>query len=165
MDTKTKSMINYQEIKGDLILLAKSGKFDVITHGCNCQSIMGAGIAVPMNLHFGVSRFPMELQGKSMLKLGNIDYETRTLTCGTDEFDLTVVNSYTQNYPGMRNGTPIDYEALTLCMRKINHTFKAKHIGLPQIGSGLAGGNWNRIKEIIQRELKDCLVTVVIYDK
>lgn len=27
----------------------------------------------------------------------------------------------------------------------------------------LAGGDWDRIKEIIQEELKDCEVTVVIY--
>ncbi len=29
----------------------------------------------------------------------------------------------------------------------------------------IAGGDWNRIKKIIQEELKDCIVTVVIYDK
>lgn len=36
-------------------------------------------------------------------------------------------------------------------------------IGLPQIGCGLAGGDWNKVKEIIKKELKDCFVTVVIY--
>jgi O-acetyl-ADP-ribose deacetylase (regulator of RNase III) len=50
-------------------------------------------------------------------------------------------------------------------MRKINHTFKGKHIGLPQIGCGLAGGDWSRVKEIIKKELKDCKVTVVIFKK
>ena len=49
-------------------------------------------------------------------------------------------------------------------MRKMNHVFKGKHIGLPQIGAGLAGGDWNRIKNIIQTELTDCKVTVVIYN-
>jgi len=158
----------YQEVKGDLIALAKKGEFDVITHGCNCQSIMSAGIAVPMNLHFDVSTFPMELRGKSIEKLGNIDYQTKTYTGGTSEFDfyefdLTIVNSYTQNYPSVKM-KPLDYEALTLCMRKINSVFKGKHIGLPQIGAGLAGGDWDRIKKIIITELIDCNVTVVIYD-
>jgi O-acetyl-ADP-ribose deacetylase (regulator of RNase III) len=60
---------------------------------------------------------------------------------------------------------PLDYEALTLCLRKINKIFSGKKIGLPQIGSGLAGGNWNRIQSIIQQELRDCDVTVVIYKK
>ena len=81
--------------------------------------------------------------------------------------DLIVINSYTQYKYGSNHkdgvATPIDYEALTLCMRKINHTFKGKHIGLPKIGAGLAGGDWDRIKKIIQTELKDMKVSVVIY--
>lgn len=166
----------YNEIPGDLISLAKKGYFDVITHGCNCMSNMGAGIAVPMNYTFDASQFKMELQGPSMLKLGNIDYEhfiieesgPRKLVNGVtpymDRHILTVVNSYTQNKPGIRF-KPLDYEALTLCMRKINHQFKGMHIGLPKIGAGLAGGDWERIKEIIKTELVDCNVTIVIYDK
>jgi len=50
-------------------------------------------------------------------------------------------------------------------MRKINHVFKGQHIGLPKIGCGLAGGDWNIVKEIIQKELKDCNVIIVIYKK
>jgi O-acetyl-ADP-ribose deacetylase (regulator of RNase III) len=49
-------------------------------------------------------------------------------------------------------------------MRKMNTIFKGLHIGLPQIGAGLAGGDWNRIKEIIIQELIDCRVTVVIFN-
>jgi O-acetyl-ADP-ribose deacetylase (regulator of RNase III) len=48
-------------------------------------------------------------------------------------------------------------------MRKMNHIFKGKHIGMPKIGAGLAGGDWKFIQQIIVRELKDCIVTVVIY--
>ena len=60
---------------------------------------------------------------------------------------------------------PLSYEALTLCMKKMNVLFAGKHIGLPKIGAGLAGGDWERIKFIIQRELQDCQVTVVNYKK
>ena len=170
----------YNEVYGDLILLAKEGKFDVITHGCNCLSQMGAGIAPQMAKAFGCDRFEMERWGPTIEKLGNIDYETLVLgekaiwslsdaKNNRNEPELTVVNSYTQ-YKYGKNHTdgvskPLDYEALTLCMRKINNTFKGKHIGLPQIGAGLAGGDWNRIKNIIQTELRDCNVTVVIYKK
>jgi O-acetyl-ADP-ribose deacetylase (regulator of RNase III) len=156
----------YNEVYGDLILLAKEGKFDVITHGCNCLSQMGAGIAPQMAKAFGCDRFEMERWGPTIEKLGNIDYERKPIGYG---MELTIVNSYTQ-YKYGKNHTdgvskPLDYEALTLCMRKINNTFKGKHIGLPQIGAGLAGGDWNRIKNIIQTELRDCNVTVVIYKK
>ena len=35
-------------VKGDLIKLALEGKFDLITHGCNSQCVMGKGIALPV---------------------------------------------------------------------------------------------------------------------
>ena len=169
----------YQEIEGDLIALAMEGEFDVITHGCNCLSNMGAGIAPQMAKAFYVDRFEMEQWGPTIQKLGNIDYETFVLGEAAiwplkDSFKnnknepvLTVVNSYTQFRYGKNHtdgvSKPLDYEALTLCMRKINNLFKGKHIGLPKIGAGLAGGDWNRIKKIIQTELKDMKVSVVIY--
>ena len=86
-----------------------------------------------------------------------------------NEHELTVVNAYTQYYYGRNPDEgilrPIDYEALTLCLRKMNMVFKGKKIGLPMIGAGLAGGDWDHIKYLIQKELRDCQVTVVIYKK
>ena len=173
-------MSNYNEIHGDLIQLAKQGKFDVITHGCNCLSTMGAGIAAQMAKVFKCDRFEMETWGATIEKLGNIDYQTFVLgekaiwslvdaRNNRNEPELTVVNSYTQYSYGLNHSdgaaNPLDYEALSLCMRKINKIFKGKRIGLPKIGAGLAGGDWERIKGIIKTELKDCDVTVVIYKK
>ncbi len=110
-------------------------------------------------------------------KLGQIDYQDILINTNTGRIimgyslpkpdfiiKVTVVNAYTQ-YHWDRNTKPFDYDAFTLCMRKMNHVFKGKHIGLPQIGSHLAGGDWELIKVIIQKELKDCKVTVVIFDK
>ena len=189
--------MNYREIEGDLIILAKQGKFDVITHGVNCFCTMGAGIAPQMAKAFGCDKFDMERESYwdyddegeweiktgnkgNINKLGTIDYQHQYLwfkhpavtepgvaypmnskSLGQpDVKDIIVVNSYTQYHYGKNHvdgvSKPLDYEALTLCMRKINHIFKGKHIGLPKIGAGLAGGDWERIKQIIQTELKDC---------
>jgi len=173
-------MGNYQETDGDLIKLAKEGMFDVIAHGCNCHSTMGAGIAPQMARAFGCDRFVMERIGSDVNKLGNIDYQTFVLGENTiwslddgknnrNEPELTVVNAYTQFNYGRNHSDgdakPLSYEALTLCMKKINIVFAGKHIGLPRIGAGLAGGDWERIKYIIQRELSNCQVTVVNYKK
>jgi len=153
----------YNEVDGDLIQLAKDGKFDVITHGCNCQSAMKSGIAVQMDLHFGCSKFPMELLGPNILKLGSIDYkEMNYLSKPSKSF--IVVNSYTQIFPSIK-AKPFDYEAFTVCMRKMNSVFAGKHIGMPRIGAGLAGGDWEKIKKIIQRESRNIDVTVVNYNK
>lgn len=170
--------MKYQEVDGDLIKLAKKGYFEVIVHGANCLSTMGAGIAPQMAEAFGCDKFEMELWGPTIEKLGNIDYQTFVLgekaiwslenaKNNLNEPELTVVNAYTQYKYGRnhRDGEaiPFDYDAFTICMRKMNHIFNGKHIGLPMIGAGLAGGNWDRIKEIIQTELKDCNVTIVKY--
>ena len=126
---------------------------------------------------------PIETNNKGNInKLGNIDYKTihfskdkghiigaYTLPKPDNIFDIIVVNAYTQYKYGRNHkdgvSNPVDYEAITLCMRKMNQVFKGKHIGLPLIGCGLAGGDWNRIQKIIQEELKDCDVTIVIFEK
>jgi len=153
----------YQEVYGDLIKLTKDGHFDVITHGCNCMCKMGAGIAPQMARAFGCNGYPLEELSTEgdMDKLGRIDWKYYPISPNKS---VAVVNSYTQYSPAPWL-KPLDYEALTLCMRKINHAFKGKHVGLPQIGAGLAGGDWERIKQIIQTELKDCNTTVVIFKK
>lgn len=170
-------MGTYKEVDGDLILMAKQGKFDVVAHGCNCMCRMKRGIAPQMHEAFECANYLLE-DGKyigDINKLGQISYMWNYLrdngTVYLKNYEppinpslkvVAVVNAYTQ-YHWDSNGKPLDYEALTLCMRKMNHIFKGKHIGLPKIGAGLAGGDWPEIKLIIRRELKDCDVTLVNY--
>ena len=169
-------------IEGDLIALAKQGHFDVITHGCNCWNQMGAGIAVAMKQNFSCDKFPMEHPNYrgDINKLGTIDYRIisleidKSIKIGNLNLlapvfgTLAVVNSYTQyrygrNHPdGVQK--PVDYDAITLCMRKINHIFKGKSIGLPKIGCGLAGGEWSVVRQIIERELVDMDVTIINFN-
>lgn len=154
--------MNYKEIEGNLITLAKEGSFDVIAHGCNCFCAMGSGIAPQMAAAFGCDKFLMEshLYKGDLNKLGDIDFEVFNPFKDT----LIIVNAYTQYSVAKEPGdVALDYEALTLCMRKINYNFTGRRVGLPQIGCGLAGGDWDRVKQIIQTELKDCEVTVVIF--
>jgi len=185
------------EIKGNLITLAKEGKFYAIVQGNNCFCTQGVGLAPQMVQAFGTDRFLMEREKfkGNINKLGTIDYEiyptnefgkgflpngektiANNLFKTLNEFSsdekikgVFIVNAYTQYGFGRNhsNGTesPVDYDAVTMVMRKINHEFKGKHIGLPRISSGLAGGDWNKIKGIILRELVDCDVTLVEYKK
>lgn len=160
--------MKYKEIFGDLITLGQARKFDVVAQGNNCWCVQGAGLAPQFVKAFGTDKFSMEDQkyAGNVNKLGTIDYQIVRVEKG---FPLLVVNCYTQFGFGSNhsNGTskPVDYEAITLCMRKMNHEFKGKHIGLPKIGAGLGGGNWRKIKGIIKRELYNCDITVVILPK
>lgn len=162
-------MIEY--IDGDLIKLAQEGHFDIVVHGCNCFSTMGAGIAPQMAKAFGCDKFRMEREGPTINKLGNIDYKYCDV-CFSEKSNydkqVAVVNAYTQYKYGKNHSDgdvePFDYEAFTVCMRKINQIFvSGKTIGMPKIGAGLAGGDWNRIEKIIEKELSNLKVIVVNY--
>lgn len=178
-------MGTYTEIKGDLIELAKEGKFDVISHGANCFCMMGAGIAVAMKNSFSADKFELEAKRYrgDYNKLGQIDYEpvnrktgkvintledlftadidSDLLTDNRIEHSVIVVNSYTQ----FDGGSNLDYTALRMCLKKINFMFKGRSIGLPLIGCGIAGGDWNIVKQLIKAYLKDMDVTIVRYEK
>lgn len=171
-------MINY--IKGNLITMALEGKSDVIAHGCNCFCLQGAGIAKQMNNTFETQSidFPMELPNRKgdISKLGNIDWATyfpeqdtmikfnQDVTLNRLDYknineNFVVVNAYTQFEPGPN----ADLTAIRMCFKKMNHIFKGKHIGLPQIGCGIGGLVWEDVEKIIYEEFTNCEITVVIY--
>ncbi len=175
-------MEKYKEIEGNLITLALQGRFEVIAHGCNCYCTMGAGLAPQMADTFGCDEYPLEspLRRGDIDKLGRIDFQKvyvredgRVMGAYAPPKppgmkDLYVVNCYSQYGFGINHKegqvAPLDYEALTLCLRKMNKQFKGMHIGLPMIGCHLAGGKWEIVQKIIQKEFVDCNVTVVIYN-
>lgn len=123
-------------------------------------------------------------------KLGNIDYalhySDKILGLGNNseiklmaertsqkwqgkEVPLIVVNAYIQYEPRVNNlypenKIPLDYNALKMCFTKMNHLFQGLHIGLPHIGCGLAGGDINKVRELIDQYFTKCNVTLVEYD-
>lgn len=170
-------MGSFKIIEGDLFEHIQNFEFDVISHGCNIFCSMGAGIAVPMKQKFGCDAFRLErFEHKGDYnKLGQIDFELKHYNGlmwtkyrndeDSDEVEhsMYVVNSYTQAHYGHKYGIPLDYDALTLCLRKINKIFPGKRVGLPLIGGKLAGGNPETIIEIMKNELVDCDVTLVLF--
>lgn len=158
-----------KEIKGDLIKLAKQARFNVIGHGCNCFCTMGKGIAPQIKLAFPEAwAADQSTKYGDIKKLGNY---TKADVPVHDENDqpcvLSVLNIYSQYRYNKRgeNKQHLDYDALTMALKKINKDFKGKSIALPQIGAGLGFGDWKIIKQIIEKELKDMDVTIVYYDK
>jgi len=154
-----------QEIKGNLITLAQEGNFDLIGHGCNCFCTMGKGIAPQIKEAFPEAWKADQATNKGDFnKLGNCSFGFETLDNGNTLIICNIYSQYNYNRIGEKI-RHLDYEALTLALRKINFEFNGLSIGLPAIGSGLAGGDWNKIKNIIENELKDMDVTIVHYEK
>lgn len=152
---------NIKETYGNLITMAYDGNFDIIIHGCNCQNVMGSGIAreVRERIPSAYETDQLTIKG-DIRKLGN--YTSSTVPCNEDG-NFLIINAYTQ-YGHNSQDKPFDYEAFTLILRKINHEYKGKTIGIPLIGAGLAGGYWDKIKPIIKKELMDLDVTIVHFD-
>ena len=140
-----------KEILGDLF--EKPEQFDVIVHGCNCFSTMGAGVAKIIKEKYPLA-FMVDRNSKltPKEKLGKITYTTSTKPI--------IINAYTQfQWKGKHN---VDYNAIRSCMKMIKKQFSGKKFGMPKIGAGLAGGDWNIIKKIIDEELMNEDITILI---
>jgi O-acetyl-ADP-ribose deacetylase (regulator of RNase III) len=146
-------------VRGDLIALAIDGEFDVIIHGCNCQCVMGAGIAKAIK-----STFPeafdadQQTQKGDRSKMGEISFAAVDRNGRT----ITIVNGYTQ-FHWRGSGILVDYDAIRSVMSEVKSQFSGKRIGYPKIGAGLAGGDWEIIAQIIDEELAGEDHTLVEY--
>lgn len=142
-------------IKGDLVRDAERD-FDVIAHGCNCYCTMGAGIALAVK-----NRWP---EAYAVDKASNFADKGKLGTyTGWSSENIIVLNMYTQ-WDYRSTGVRADYEAIRNCMKLMKQNFSEKKIGLPLIGAGLAGGDWNVISKIIEEELHGEDITVVIWE-
>lgn len=148
-------MIRY--VKGDLL----ASNQPVIAHGCNTHGVMGSGIAWQIRQKwpnvYEVYRLRHQVMG---LELGTI-LPVRTVD------GRTVVNCMTQNNFGRTGEQFVDYDAIERCMAAIDAQAKvwdAAEIGLPFIGAGLGGGDWNIIEKIIVRNARNWIPVVYSLD-
>jgi O-acetyl-ADP-ribose deacetylase (regulator of RNase III) len=144
-----------REAHGDLIQMALAGDFDVIVHGCNCFCTMGAGIAKQIK-----ATLPAAYKADCQTPKGE---RSKLGTYSSAKVDgITIVNAYTQ-YDWRGSGPKADYDAIRSCLTKVATDFPNAKIGLPQIGAGLAGGDWKTILDIIRVALDAVDATIVYY--
>jgi O-acetyl-ADP-ribose deacetylase (regulator of RNase III) len=136
-------------VRGDLLKLALDGHFDVIVHGCNCQCVMGAGIALAIR-----NAFPEAFVADCATSKGDRNKLGAISVASVERSgrSLVIVNGYTQ-FHWRGRGVLIDYDAVRSVMRQVKTSFPGKRIGYPKIGAGLAGGDWVQIAAIVDEEL------------
>lgn len=140
--------------KGNIIDMAEEGLFDILVHGCNCQNVMGSGLAKELR-----ARYPIVYEAdckatkiwkEPIAKLGNFSVASTysTETC----FPFHVINAYTQLHYLPRGVDHFEYESFNLILRKLEHLCVDGNIriGFPYIGMGLAGGDKSRIIPMIE---------------
>ena len=130
--------------KGDLLDLFDHKKIDILVHGCNCFNTMGAGIAKKIKEKY------IDAYNADLLTIKGDKNKLGTYSISKINETQYIINAYTQYYYfGKR---PLNYEALRNVFKLINKNFNNKIIGIPKIGAGLARGDWNIIKNIIEEE-------------
>lgn len=161
-------------IKGDLIKLAEQGEFDMIVHGANCFHCMGGGLAKQL-----ATKYPQVLEADKETEYGDREklgtYSSAVVELNGNIF--TVVNVYTQ-YKWSSGSDVFEYDAFQKFLNNfaiefkelnfvLGHKYQTYNIGFPQIGAGLAGGDWSRISKMIEKFSEDVTshadVTVVEY--
>lgn len=151
-------IINY--IKGDIVALFLNG--NSIAHGCNCFHTMGAGVAGQL-----AKAYPRVLE----IDKTSTDYGSReklgdmSIVFKYSKGPSICFNLYTQYEPGPN----LDYGALVNCMIELNRVVGNSMlirpvIYIPRIGCGIAGGDWDKVSQLIDMFTPDIDLVVVDYE-
>lgn len=150
------SKINYTI--GDVTCPREHGlKF--LIHCSNDCWAWGAGVVLAISKRW--SQPEKVFRASKVLELGDIQVVPV-------ETDITVINMIGQHGVGRgRDGKPpIRYNAIDSCLKKVGDLALEHHatIVAPRFGAGLAGGNWEAIEMLIDKQLCQRGVEVTIYD-
>ena len=139
-----------KQTKGNILEMFKTGEYSGMIHGCNCFNTMKSGIAGQIT-----REFPEASVADSRTIRGDRS-KLGTYSLAQTEFG-SIYNCYTQLRYGRDGDRYLDYEALYKALELVNsnHSFDKKGLLIPRIGCGLAGGNWNIVKTMIQEIFSD----------
>lgn len=147
-------------IRGDIIKALKNKEIDILAHGCNCRNGFGSGIAGQLAIQAPKAKnayHQFYKEGKA--KLGNVQFVESEIG--------TIANCMTQLNYGNAQRTGIvylDYRALYDVLVILKEQAKrGKKVGIPKIGCGLAGGDWNLVKNMIDDVFVGEEIYVYIY--
>lgn len=158
-------------IHDDLVQAAYScpENFFAIAHGCNCEKTMGAGIARQIAKTFPAAA-KADRDTHDVNRPGSITYaycKTAVKPAeGYDSSDILVVNMYTQETYARPGDTEPPFKlrhlktafgAFTCLARNLPVAYKRRwidypRIGIPRIGCGLGGGNWEEVENFLLKE-------------
>jgi O-acetyl-ADP-ribose deacetylase (regulator of RNase III) len=143
--------------QGDLIQALKNGEVGVIAHQANCMNTMGSGVAKAIRENFPEAyAADCETERGDADKLGNY-------TFAENEHGL-IFNLYGQYNYG-RDGAHYTQlasleEALeNMAIYLTDIGYKGK-VGIPKLGCGLGGADWNQVARVVSRALDNFEVIV-----
>lgn len=114
-----------------------------ICHGCNCAGAMGAGIAVQFR-----NQFP-KMYNKYKVKCKTGQFNLGDVFMWSED-DWVVFNLGTQKTWGMKAELKA-IESSVNTMVQLAAGLKIDNIGIPKIGAGLCGLEWQPIKDVLNK--------------
>lgn len=164
-------------IKRNLVDIMKSGYPVMVMHGCNMQGVMGAGFAKEVRafsehcyydyadwLDFKID------ENENLIRPSLGDVRTN------QQHSVLFFHALTQDDYGT-NSRKLNYGALAKACLFVNSYLKDNpeivrlfssspkpRIHMPKIGCGLAGGDWNVVKEILEVSF-DSNINIYVYEK
>lgn len=148
---------NLFDIAGSRIKSEQNGASVIIPHVCNNVNAFGAGFAGQIAQLYPEVKANFHMLG-SQAKLGHVQF----INVRSDKkygHSIIFANMISQNkLISEKNKRPLNYAALVYCMNQVKSYSKhlqsssdagRVEIHCPKFGSGLAGGNWNFISELI----------------
>lgn len=148
---------NIFDIAEQRIYSGPQGSTVIIPHVCNNIGVFGGGFTGSILDRYPIVKINFDMLGNQP-KLGH----TQFVTVKTEEkyrHKLIFANMIAQNKTiGYSNARPLNYAALVKCMSTIktfienemkNQDSSGIEIHAPKFGSGLAGGNWLFISDLI----------------
>lgn len=144
-------------IDGDLLV----SDCTVIMHQANCYKTMGAGIAKTISTVFPEASLADKANTLSPTeRFGDFTHHSYE--------NLTIVNLYGQLGFG-RNENFTNYEKLESSIDKffeygIKNNLNLSKVGVPyRLGAGRAGGNWETIKTLLERQSRKHDINIYVY--
>lgn len=141
-----------------IVKAGNNGSSVIVPHVCNNVNAFGAGFAGALSNRYPIVKENYHLLGSSFLK-NNLGYVQFIDVYKDKQYGhkLVFANMIAQNGTISKNNTrPLNYLALTKSMvsvaKYINQNFDKDNrvqIHAPKFGSGLAGGNWSFIEQLI----------------
>lgn len=139
-------------------------KYSVICHCCNALGAWGKGFVIPLG-----KKYPRAKEKYlEFIKMSNKDNRLGSVSFAKVTDNIIVANIIGQYNIYPKNGKiPLDYDALEKGFKVIINTFKMHNMPLtvhmPKIGCGLAGGDWNRVENIIKNTFINENIEVYVY--
>lgn len=128
-----------------------------IAHGVNCQNAMGSGVAKVLFTKY--PKIKREYH-KLFTKVGNSKELLGTVQKITTK-DKIIFNCFTQDKFGYDGKVYVSYSDVARCFQYLVD-IGITEIAIPRIGCGLAGGDWEVVRELINK-ITDNKINVTVY--